>query len=149
MTRRGLIRFLAAAATAAQSAWPNAVYESKEKEPFVKGSGTSLQLRSMFFSLRSPYVQILCSIRGTAAGGKVKAVRVNDELIPCLSNVAGSYWQSENDDLVIYVEERVVHFDLSRFPDIQVLVTENDPPICRAVSDVRSGSFWLKYTELG
>ena len=85
------------------------------------------------------------------AGRKVKAVRVNDELIPCLSNatVAGSYWQSENDDLAIYVEERVVYFDLSRFPDIQLLVTENDPRICRGVSDARSGSFWLKYTDLG
>jgi hypothetical protein len=126
VTRRGLIRFLAAAATAAQSAWPNTVCESKDKEPFLKGSRTSLQLRSLFFSLRSPLVQILCSIGEPAAGRKVKAVRVNDELIPSSSKStgAGSYWQSDNVDLVIYVEQRVVHFDLSRFPDIEVVSTE-------------------------
>jgi hypothetical protein len=81
----------------------------------------------MFFSPRSPKVQILCSIGGAAAGRKLKAVRVNDELIPALSEAtaAGSYWQCDNSDLVIYVEERVVHFNLSRFPDIEVLLTED------------------------
>jgi hypothetical protein len=54
--------------------------------------------------------------------GKVKAVKVNDELIPCLSKAtgAGSHWQCDTAELVIYVEERVVDFDLSRFPDVRV-----------------------------
>jgi len=122
MTRRGLLRFLAAAATAAQSFWPT-VCESKNIEPSLKPSWTTLQLRSMYLSLRSPHVQILCSIKGTSACGKVKAVRVNDEFIPCLSKAAAgeSYWQSNEADLAIYVEERVLDFDLSRFPDIQVV----------------------------
>ena len=128
MTRRGLIRFLAAAATSIQSVRPQAACEANGKEPFLKGSERSLQLRSMFFSPRSPNVQILCSIGGAAAGRKLKAVRVNDELIPCLSeaSLAGSYRQFENTDLVIFVEERVLHFNLSRFPDIEILLAEND-----------------------
>lgn len=126
MTRRGLIRFLAAAATAAQQVWPNTVCESKDKKPFPKGYWTSPQLRSLFFSVRCSYVQILCSIGGTAASRKVKAVKVNDELVPCLSKAtaAGSYWQCDNADLVIYVAESLLDFDLSRFPDIQALLTE-------------------------
>src|ERR1700733_7017342 len=141
VTRRGLIRFLAAAATSVQSVWPQAVCESNGKEPFFEASERSLRLRSMFFSPRSPNVQILCSIGGAAAGRKLRAVRVNDELIPCLSeaSLAGSYWQYDNTDLVIYVEERVVHFNLSRFPDIEVLLTENDATTSPSIT-VSSGS---------
>jgi hypothetical protein len=128
VTRRWLIRFLATAATSVRSVWPQAICESNGNDPFLRGSGRSLRLRSMFFSPRSPNVQILCSIGGAAEGRKVRAVRVNDEIIPCLSeaSLAGSYWQCDNTDLVIYVEERVVHFNLSRFPDIEVLLTEQD-----------------------
>ena len=127
MTRRGLIRFLAVGVTAVQSVRPSDVRKTKGIEPIRKDSAISVQARSMFFSPRSPKVQILCSIGGAAAGRKLKAVRVNDELIPALSEAtaAGSYWQCDNSDLVIYVEERVVHFNLSRFPDIEVLLTED------------------------
>jgi hypothetical protein len=125
VTRRGLIQFLAAAATSLQSVWPKAISESNTREPAFKGSKASLQPRSMFFSPRSPNVEILCSIGGTAAGRKLRTVRVNGELIPCLNeaSLAGSYWKCDSTDLVIYVEERVVHFNLSRFPDIEVLLT--------------------------
>ena len=121
MTRRGLIRVFAVAATAAQSGWPNIVCQSKDKDAPLKGSWTSLQPRSMFLSFRSPHVQILCSVGGTRAG-KIKTVKVNDELIPCFSKAAtpGSHWKCDTANLVIYVEERVVDFDLSRFPDVQV-----------------------------
>jgi hypothetical protein len=52
---------------------------------------------------------------------------VNDSLIPGLSKAteAGSHWQYDNADLVIYVEEKVVHFNLSRFPEIHVFLLEN------------------------
>jgi hypothetical protein len=85
----------------------------------------------MFFSPRSPYVQILCSVEGAAAGKTIQAVRVNDELIPCFSQAGGvaeSYWLVANTDLIIYVAERVVRFNLSRFPDIQLLLTEDHAP---------------------
>jgi hypothetical protein len=70
----------------------------------------------MYFSPRSPYVQILCFI-GNAAADKIKAVRVNHEPIPSLN------WQVANTDLIIYVPERAVHFNLSRFPDIELTLT--------------------------
>jgi hypothetical protein len=141
VTRRGLIRFLATAATSVRSVWPQAVCESNGKEPYSKGSERSLQLRSMFFSPRSPNVQILCSIGGAAAARKLRGVRVNDELIPCAgeASLAGSYWQCDNTDLVIFVEERVVHFNLSRFPDIEVLLTENDAATSSSIT-VSSGN---------
>jgi hypothetical protein len=79
----------------------------------------------MFFSLPSPHVQILCSIERTSASKKVQAIKVNDELVPCLSQAtAAGYWQCDNADLVIYVAESVLDYDLSRFPDIQALLTE-------------------------
>jgi hypothetical protein len=108
LTRRGLIRFLVAAATAARSVWGKAAVPN--------GAGISLRPRSMFFSTRSPQVQILCSIEGISARGEIRAVRVNDELIP------GSHWQFDHADLVIYVEERVVNFNLSRFPNVEALL---------------------------
>ncbi len=77
----------------------------------------------MWFSLRSPYIQVLCPLAGHAAAGRIQAVRVNGELMPCCGKAAGagSYWQCTKTDLVIYVEERVLSFDLSRFPNVQVL----------------------------
>jgi len=78
----------------------------------------------MFFSVHSPAVRILCSIGGTNAVGRVKSVRVNGELIPYVSKatVAGSYWQYDNADLVVDVEEKLLGFNLSRFPEIQALL---------------------------
>jgi hypothetical protein len=71
----------------------------------------------MYFSPRSPYVQILCHVGENAAADKIETVRVNHELIPSPN------WQVANTDLIIYVPERVVHFNLSRFPDIEVMLT--------------------------
>ena len=84
------------------------------------------------YALRSPRVQILCAIEGTATIQKVEAVRVNDELIPAGGRpsvaAAGSYWESDRGGLAIYVPEAVIHFNLSRFPEIRVLLAENDSP---------------------
>jgi hypothetical protein len=80
----------------------------------------------MFFSPGSPTVQILCSIEGTAIQ-KVQAIRVNDELLPPAGPppVTGSYWEPHSAGLAIYVQEAVIHFNLSRFPDIQALLAED------------------------
>lgn len=125
VTRRGLIRILATAVTAARSGWATTVFQLKPKGHFVEAYWTSLQPRSMFFSLRSPQVQILCSIERTVAVGRVQAVRVNDEPVPGwgTSDMAGSYWKYNQGDLIIYVEQSVVHYNLSRFPDVEVLLT--------------------------
>ncbi len=74
-------------------------------------------------------------MEGTAAIEKVEAVRVNDELIlaggrPSVA-AAGSYWESDPAGLAIYVPEAVIHFNLSRFPDIRVLLAENDSALRR------------------
>ena len=129
MTRRGLIRLLTAAAAGAQKAWLKPILELKREERVLHDCRIFLQPRSMFFTLRFPLVQILCSVGDLASGGEIKAVRVNDEIIPRLSKspAAGSYWQRTNADLLIYVKESVVHFDLSRFPDVEVVFTETDP----------------------
>jgi hypothetical protein len=129
VTRRGLIQLLATAA-AAKNVWPYAVGESKEKEPFLEESWISVEPRSMFFSLQCPTIRILCAVGRTTAGGRIRAVRVNDELIPCSSKstVAGSYFHYDTAGLVIHVEERVVRFNLSRFPEIHALIAENAQP---------------------
>lgn len=138
MTRRSLMRFLAAAATGARSLWPSAFCASTRQQPFGPGPWCPLRVRSMYFALSSPYalrsprVQILCAIEGTATIQKVEAVRVNDELIPAGGRpsvaAAGSYWEPDRGGLAIYVPEAVIHCNLSRFPEIRVLLAENDSP---------------------
>jgi hypothetical protein len=141
MTRRSLIRFLTVAATAARSIRPTAVCASTYPEPRLPGPQPSLRIRSMFFSPSSPTVQILCSIEGTATIQKVEAIRVNDELIPPggRPSATGSYWESDPAGLAIYVQEAVIHFNLSRFPDIQALIAENDSPAWHLVTAGISG----------
>ena len=121
VTRRRLIRFLATTAAGSMHGWPNVVRRSRDVALSVKQTWVSLQPRSMFFSENSPTVQIRCLFGTVPLDGKIKALRVNDEVIPCLSQpaTAGSYWQCDATGVIVYVEERVVQFDLSRFPSVQ------------------------------
>ncbi len=128
VTRRKLMQFIAAGAAAAKSGWPHPACAANYNEPSSYGSWAAVQPRSMFFSAHSPTVQILCSIGVAGATARIKSVRVNDELVPCLSpaTVAGAHWRCDGTDLIIYAEEKALYFNLSRFPHIQALLTEKD-----------------------